>query len=540
MPIISGGAAVLLQAKLPNPVWMRGYVGGNMNVLGGLIKGKFRFKLEIGHECQFENASPLGGIKLITDVTPKESSADVDVFAVPQAAFSMKVNEAFVIPEDTGDVTYKVILEKFKVLDGSTEIPGAFEWSSMKDRVNFVSTDILPPNKELKVQVEVSFQKMVNGIFQPIKVDGKVTTEYEERLFTTGGAPDHIPLTNIKYSYPVVDQKYFLEEEYSKGYIQLKRGQDYLFEDSNWETSIKINEDGGSKAKAAAFNYDTNKNEVYYDLPDIKQEKKYNFSIVSSLKQTPSRNTESNTRTNTISEDGNDIQIKENQADVLSKAEGSIDRLSYSFNTSKYKTFTAKMNAINTQSYNFGVLYSDVIYLTNTISSQEAFDMTELQGVTYSDNKPIIIAQSKLNDEYYTTDIYPYLYKDYPINGSYSITDRDTDELGVIPAKAIPLNAYYMTSIENEVNQSWTKGNFPFKYNMPLLYKQDWVDLNNQIINAYINGDTNVASVAKRFLNSNYLFMRYGNYEILMKYNLPGDKKSTEYTYKFKNNNKFR
>lgn len=109
-----------------------------MNILGGLIKGKFRFKLEIGEECQFENASPLGGIKLITDVTPKQSSADVDVFAVPQAAFSMKVNEAFVIPEDTGDVTYKVVLEKFKVFDDTTEIPGTFEWSAMKDRVNFV------------------------------------------------------------------------------------------------------------------------------------------------------------------------------------------------------------------------------------------------------------------------------------------------------------------------------------------------------------------------------------------------------------------
>lgn len=540
VPIISGGAAVLLQAKLPNPVWMRGYVGGNMNVLGGLIKGKFRFKLEIGEECQFENASPLGGIKLITDVTPKQNSVDVDVFAVPQAAFSMKVNEAFVIPEDTGDVTYKVILEKFKVFDGVTEIPGTFEWGSMKDRVNFVSTDILPPNAALKVQVEVSFQKMINGVFQPIKVDGKVATEYEERLFTTGGAPNYIPLTNIKYSYPVVDQKYFLEEEYPKGYIQLKRGQDYLFEDASWETSIRVNEDGVSNAKATAFNYDTNKNEVYYDLPDIKQEKKYNFSIVSNLKKVPSRNTGSATRTNTISDDGNDIQIKENQADALSKTEGSIDRLSYSFNTSKYKTFNAKMNAINTQSYNFGVLYSDVIYLTNTISSQEAFDIVELQGVSCTDNKPIIIAQSKLNDEYYNTDIYPYLYKDYPLNSSFSIMNRDTDELGVIPAKAIPLNAYYMSSIENDVNQSWTKTNFPFKYNMPLLYKQDWVDLNNQIINAYINGDRSVDSIAKRFLNSNYLFMRYGNYEILLKYNLPGDKKATEYTYKYKNNNNFR
>lgn len=540
IPIISGGAAVLFQAKLPNPVWMRGYVGGNMNVLGGLIKGKFRFKLEIGEVCQFENASPLGGLKLITDVTPKQSAANVDVFAIPQAAFSMKVNEAFVIPEDTGDVTYKVILEKFKVFDGTKEIIGTLEWGSMKDRVNFVSTDILPPNKELKVQVEVSFQKMINGVFQPIKVDGKVAVEHEERLFTTGGAPDHIPLTNIKYSYPVVDQKYFLEEEYPKGYIQLKRGQDYLFEDANWETSIRLNEDGASNATATAFNYDTSSNEVFYDLPNINQDRKFNFSIVSSLKQTLSGNSTAVAKTNTISDEGNDIQVRENQADALSKAEGSIDRLSYSFATSKYKSFTSKMNAINTQSYNFGVLLPDVIYLANTITSQEAFDIVDLQGVNYSNNKPIIVAQSKLNDEYYMTDIFPYLYKDYPLNGNYSISTRDTDELGVIPAKAIPLNNYYMTSIENDVNQEWTKGNFPFKYNMPLLYKEDWIDLNNQIINAYINGDTSIESIAKRFINSNYLFMRYGYYEIVMKYNLPGDKKSTEFTYKYKNNNNFR
>ncbi|TDW52796.1 hypothetical protein EV144_1011489 [Flavobacterium sp. 270] len=540
VPIISGGAAVLLQAKLPNPFWMRGYVGGNMNILGGLIKGKFRFKLEIGQECQFENASPLGGIKLITDVTPKQSSTDIDVFAVPQAAFSMKVNEAFVIPEDAGDVTYKVILEKFKVLDGTTEIPGTIEWSSMKDKANFVSTDILPPNKPLKVQVEVSFQKMINGVFQPIKVDGQVAKEVEERDFTTGGAPNYIPLTNVKYSYPVVEQKYFLEDEYPKGYIQLKRGQDYLFEDTKWETKVKLNENGTSDMKTTAFKYDTNSNEISYDLPNIDQEKKYNFLIASNLKAGQQNNAVAAEKTNTISDSGNDISIRENQADAVSKSEGDIERLTYAFTTSKYKTFNSKMDAISTKNYNFGVLYSDVIYLTNTITSQEAFDIVELQGVNYSDNKPIISAQSKLNDEYYMTDIYPYLYRDYPLNGSYSITNRDTSELGIIPAKAIPLNAYYITSIENDVNQSWTKSNFPYKYNLPLIYKEDWIDLNNQIINDYVDGVTASLSIGKRFLNSDYLFMRYGDYEIVMKYDLPGNKQSKEFTYKFKNNNKFR
>jgi hypothetical protein len=540
VPIISGGAAVLLQAKLPNPVWMRGYMAGNMNILGGLIKGKFRFKFEIGEECQFENPSPLGGIKLITDVTPKQSSTDIDVFAVPQAAFSMKVNEAFVIPEDSGDVTYKIILEKFKVFDGTKEIPGVFEWSTTKDRVNFVSSDILPPNKELKVQVEVSFQKMVNGSFQPIKVDGKVATEFEERIFTTGGAPNHIPLNNIKYSYPIVEQKYFLEEEYPKGYIQLKRGQDYLFEDSNWETSIKVEQDGISNAKAVAFNYDTTSNEVYYNLPNIDQEKKYNFSIVSNLKQNVTRNTAANTKTNTISDEGNDIEIKENQADAVSKSEGTIERLTYSFNTSKYRTFASKMNAISTQNYNFGILDSDVIYLSNTISSQEAFDIVDLMGVAYSDNKAVISAESKLNDQYYLVDIYPYLYKDYPLNGTFTITNRDTNELGVVPAKAIPLSSYYTVSLENNINQSYTKGNFPFNYNMPFFYKEDWADLNNQIVNSYVNGDASIMALSQRFHNSNFQFMRHGNYEIVVKYNLPGNKQANEFVYKYKNIADFR
>lgn len=301
-----------------------------------------------------------------------------------------------------------------------------------------------------------------------------------------------------------------------------------------------MDQDGTSNSKPVAFNYDTSSNEVYYNLPNIDQDKKYNFSIVSNLKQNTAKSTTSNTKTNTISDEGNDIQIKENQADALSKAEGSIDRLNYSFNTSKYKTFASKMNAINTQNYNFGILYSDVIYLTNTISSQEAFDLVELSGVTYSDGKALVTAESKLNDQYYATDIYPYLYKDYPLNGSFAISNRDTSELGVIPAKAIPLNAYYMTSIENDVNQSWTKGNFPFKYNMPLLYKQDWVDLSNQIVNSYVNGEAGAVAIAQRFINNNFQFMRYGNYEIVMKYNLPGNKQANEFVYKYKNNNNFR
>jgi hypothetical protein len=42
--IISAGAAVLLQAKAPNPTWMQGYLAGRFSVLGDAIKGSFHVK----------------------------------------------------------------------------------------------------------------------------------------------------------------------------------------------------------------------------------------------------------------------------------------------------------------------------------------------------------------------------------------------------------------------------------------------------------------------------------------------------------------
>src|SRR5690606_21144653 len=224
-PIISGGAAVLMQAKLPNPFWMRGYVAGNMNILGGLIRGKFNFKVTLGEQCEFAGGCVLEDMKMIMDLTPKDQSDDIDVFAVPQATFAMKVNQPIELPDENGDVqTYKVVLEKFNVLDNAgQQVEGTIEWSTLKDRANLISTDILPPNKSFKTQVEVSFQKLENVVYQPITENGQLIKEFEERSFTTGSAPDYIPLTNIEYAYPVVDQKYFFKEEYPNGYVKLKR-----------------------------------------------------------------------------------------------------------------------------------------------------------------------------------------------------------------------------------------------------------------------------------------------------------------------------
>ncbi|WP_369049312.1 hypothetical protein [Tenacibaculum sp. UWU-22] len=541
IPIIKAGTAVLLQIKAPNPVWMRGYVGGHFSVLGGLVKGKFRFKLTIGKECVFEDASPLGGLKIITDLTPDDGGKDTDVFTIPQATFSMKVGEPIVIPEDSGDKTYKIILEKFKILHKGKEIPGVIEWSNYKDRANFVSTDILPPNEEVTVELEVSFKEKVNGVFKTIIIDGVKAIEKEKRTFTTGGAPTVIPLHNITYAYPVLNQKYFLEKEYNKGYIQLKRGQDYLFDNTQWKSYLTYSQEGKPSSKHS-FSYNTAKNTLIYDLPDIAQSSKYHISIVSEPRKSSNTSNYSEGNYQNVDLKNNDknnsVEIRENKAENLSKEEV-IERLAYEFSTSKYKTFKQKISSINTTDYNWGKIYSDVIYLSARIANHEPFDVVELIGNQYTHNQSLVTAEASLEDDYFTKDINPPLYAKYPLGG-YHIKNRDENVLGIPPKYAIPLLNTYVTNAEYGVNETMLQTTFPYRYNLGYVYKFDWIDIQSQIVNDYANRVISNNNPVLAFLDKNYLFMRYGYYKTTLFYTLPGNIKKSSVQYKFKNPNKFR
>src|SRR5690606_3444956 len=110
IPIIKVGVAVLLQAKLPNPAWFRGYVGGYYNILNGAVKGKFRFKVELGEECAIIGGSPLDGLKVISDITPEEGGNGVDVFTAPQVSFNMSINHPFEFEDDNGKKTFRILL----------------------------------------------------------------------------------------------------------------------------------------------------------------------------------------------------------------------------------------------------------------------------------------------------------------------------------------------------------------------------------------------------------------------------------------------
>lgn len=539
IPIIKAGVASLLQAKGPNPYWVRGYLGGYYNLLGGMIKGRFRFKIEFGEECVLENASVLGGMKIITDLTPKKDDTNVDVFAIPQATFAMRVNEPIVIPEDDGDHTYKIVVEKMTIVDDQgKEIKGLIEYANSKDIANFVSEDILPPNKTLKAIAQVSFMEKKNGMYEVVMVNGQKAIEVEERTFTTGTAPNVIPLSNIKYAYPVAEQENYYIGESNNGYIKLKRGQDYLFDDPNWTTKTVFAADSQTESN---FSYDNNDNIVKFNVPNLNKQKDYTLALIAKNKNGTGASNGNQTEVQTTQTEENEddsavsVTTEVKKAQNLSK-DGEIDRLSFVFRTSKYNTMSDKLSTLN-----FNPLWiklsSDVVTLQNNMNADEYFDITELTGTKYTDNKPLI-SLTALMDDSFAGKFKGLFYDVYPVD--QLILDRaenEEDFAGIPPVKAFPVFTSYLQYLGSDKGNGFLKQTFPYKYDLFSFYKSDWYELLSKAASKYVGIPTNARpQVINNLLQSNYGIIPTIKYKVKAKYILPGDKAGSEkqINYEFK------
>lgn len=528
IPIISGGGAVLLQARLPNPAWFRGYLGGNYNLLGGLIKGRFRFKIELGEKCEVVGGSPIDGIVVIGDLTPKDGSADVDVFAAPQAVFNMQLNKVFEIPDDTGDRKYKILLDQFVVTENGQNIVGELKWNDRNDVAVFYSHEILPPHAQLKAKVQLHFEEYKDGRWQKIKKDGKIATEVKEVNFTTGDAPETIPLSNIDYMYPVLGQKNFYIEEYNTAYVKLKRGQTYLFQAvPDWKKEmVMTNASGESMYKE--FTYNSAQKQLVYTLPVNQMQKQEAYDV--SIKLT----SESDKLDNNVSETYTSKDIgggSENTAEVKSrKAEGTISKdgekelLVYDFRTSQYDTFRDKMNDMDKDKD----LYQHVVYpygltLLSSINYQEAFDLTELRGNEYTAYTPLVVSRATLDDSYYRNQIYPLIYNNYPYEGNISVT-RNINKVGVPPVEGVEPMTWYVTYLENGYTSDINLYN-PYRYNLTHYYLEDYEDLRYQLVSSNIDWRMNPQYV--KLVTKAFPYMRQGRYKATLQYVLPGQVKKS-------------
>ncbi|HEY0611966.1 MAG TPA: hypothetical protein VGD35_19975 [Chitinophaga sp.] len=533
-------AAVLLQAKLPNPSWFRGVVGVKYSILGGMVKGKANIKVELGSQCELVGAKELN-IVIINDLKPGDQSTEVSVFTTPQVAFNMPVAKPFSMMNEYEEVaTYRIQLDELKLLKDQTEIKGTAEVDAEGTSASLVLRDILPPVSSLTASAKVHIERQNGASWDPLKNANKeVDYEVKSVTFTTGEAPDYIPWENVAYAYPVRRQYNFLPREYGKGYIKLKRGQPYLFQPvddagKKWKITSSLSPVQG-QAVPVTVGYDEGLAQAGFDMPaNLAKETVYTLSILrSSMDGETAANNVARQEQTTVTEDGDTTTIAENtlKGDALSGSGKEL--IGYSFRTSKYSTFAEKMGSMTDPRDMFDIATNYISVIGQRFDADETFDRFDIEGDGAFSTKPLIQLKAGLNNSWLQDKLMPLLYNGYPFHSYMTITRDLTATGGTPPLEAIRLynNDYSLYRLEDAaVSDGYAPsraGRSRFMYYVSFVANDDYHELLDKASRLYIN-NTSVPPAIERLLISTFPDLQ-GNlsYPVELQYRLPGSNQIT-------------
>tara|TARA_R110000796_G_scaffold250788_2_gene380589 strand:- start:98494 stop:103422 length:4929 start_codon:yes stop_codon:yes gene_type:complete len=557
--IAEAGVAANLRGQFPNPVYIQGYVGMYYKILGGLIKGNMRLKVQIGEECELENINNSIGVSIISDITPRDNSDNVSVFAAPQAILNYAANEDFTVQLDEGNKTFKLRLKSFTVTSEGEKLEGELEWNDNNDAVTFKPAETLPSEKEVKVVVEVSFDEKIGGSYQTVIQNGKPAMEKLEAVFVTDKAPDHIPLENIAYMYPVLDQESFYPEEYNKGYVKMKTPQNYLFE-NRYEMRAEFIAKNTGQGIRTNLSYDQGKATVFYEIPEMNLANNYTLSLIAfppgadiqteilveetdaftndeDTGDTNWYNVDSDSQANeTVNVSSSAVVSNKKATNVTISNSAPKSILDYSFKTSTYSTFKDKVRNLNVTNNLTNFIYADVHSLSIKVADYEYLSKMEILGSKYTGNEPLIYAQAILDDQYYKQKIYGLLYENYPLDGTIRL-NRNEEILGLPPIRSFYIGDEYLANIDVNANSAWVKNRIPFVYNLPYQYKVDMVYLRNIIVNRYSNtgGDEAKYNSYKYLIQTSFPPLPLGNFKAQLIYKTPGNLYQKGYEIRYKN-----
>jgi hypothetical protein len=377
------------------------------------------------------------------------------------------------------------------------------------------------------------FEENVNGSWQQVQFDGQTVEEVAQTSFTTGEAPDYIPPSNVEYSYPLVDQYNFYPGEYDKGFIQLKRGQSYLFAaNTAWTQKGRIVDEAGINALYFNFSYDGAKKKVNFNLPGgLSLAKYYSLDLVN----TP-RNQAATIDENVSKLTTGLIQGEDSLAQLTTKSlEGQIslaeEKSIYNslLRTSRYSTLGEKLRGLDKSQTFRHVIDPFLVQLRLYFFGQELFESSE--GETILVDKPLLQFEARLEGvSWYENEVFPVVYEGYPF-GPISIQHRDPSVLGVPPIRDLYLQQgpsfYQFEPTPQAGDQSKTV------YNLMTTMREDLRDLQHQTANRYVNSPSLVTDRLLLLLTNSMPLIGYGRYPFVMKYVLPDGTVTSSHSLEF-------
>jgi hypothetical protein len=531
------GAAAVLQAKLPNPSWFRGIFGVKYSVLGGIIKGNAKVQFELGTQCEVVSGKEIE-IQIIKDFLPDSNATEVSVFASPQASFNYAIEKPFEMMNNEDVVTtYRIKLDAFTLEANKQPITGETNFTADKDAVNFVSSEILPPNEDIKGTVKLFVEKMNNGGWVKVLENGAPMTEAKSVAFKTGNAPNNIPQENIAYTYPIHKQYNFLSKETNVGYVTLKQGQAYLFEPSsgtegnkvNWKYAAHFETNDGASINMP-LQYDVAKRSVYFNFPEtIKNNMAYRMGIVKMPEDGGNAaNNVQQTTTTTIDDEGDTTSITTKSLRGLALAENAVLLYQLGFRSSKFNTFKEKLAAQRAAQDLFDISINIQPVIGKRYDTDEAYDMHDLEGNVI--NNPLVQISAAENNDWLQNKVSPLLYDPYTTftNLGFGITWRVPNYFGIKPLKAVKVHNNDVGNFElTEAEMAETilpgkTGRIRYMYYLNHISNLDYADMRNKAVNNFINTVAVPNTVSNLILNVFPELERNQQYNIKINYVLPG------------------
>ena len=535
--ILSIGAAAVLQAKLPNPFWAKGSVGGYYSVCGGLVKGSCSFNITIGESCVIAGGTdPASDITVIMSATPMEDATAVSTIYKPTVTFNVPVETSFEMGSlSGGEISYHVDLEYARLIHNGTNLLGEIKYNDDKTFLEFIPFDMLPANDSLTFEIKVTIK---NG-------NEIVNTEERSITFHTSEGLDYIPSDNIAASYPMDGQFNFYKEEYSaqKGYVQLNLGQPDLFGQSSSpsnsstltpKVSLLASFPGGESSNNTGSNPNGLKAVLYHDGQEvdrfpatyIEASKKIEFELPASAM-------------------GNK-QLYRLEIKYMATGESNDPLFTTYFRTSEYNDLKEKINAFSANMQVAGTTYLKIK------SPIEPFDFLERKGM--NDVEPLVQFRGDLNgNSWYNNTVYPLIYQHFPTSTPYQIyMPRDEEVLGTPPVKAVgyvALTSSFVTQEHYETNTyplAWEVAVFKdaIDYKVPRVMSDDLKGIKDQVdfyaleliqdFDGSPESPAGIADVLADYYVNVYehdptLTMPSGTYKIIITYKLPGTDTVTTY-----------
>ncbi len=513
--ILTIGAAAMLEAKGPNPFWMKGSVGGYYSILGGLVKGNCNFDVTVGRKCTpAGETNLLADVSMIAGITPVKGLTDVDVFNAPQVAFNVAIGQLFEI-SDQANVrhTYRARLDEFSVKDGAADIVGTLKWNAGNDVVVKDSRDVLPSKKKIIVRARVLFEERINGYWQTVIYQGQPVAETAETEFTTGEAPDYIPAHNIAMSYPLLGQYNYYPQEFTQGFIQLNKGQPYLFAPgAGWQQRARLVNIATGQLRDFSFTYNEGRMRVNYTMPtDLELNTLHKMELVN----IPAANIVVDANVTKINRE---LKQEQTTAEVTTKeVEGQVDLReekaihSQPFRTSRYRTFAEKM-----QGMQMGVSYLEgysagLAYLHRQTNGPEPFDVYEV-GLT------LIQPEIELSSNWFKSQVNPMVYQHYPLQGQMTLKNREDRLWGAPPVRAAILFQPAIPQLNTPVVD--VRGRI--RVHLFDTIQKDLWDLQNQAVNYYVNYPSLTTQYTRDLISATLPELSQEVHNLKLKYVIPG------------------